>query len=205
MQQEQGVPINVSSIQANEALQSIKQNQEEFGRKMAAALTGPILMLWGLMVFCGYMGAHFFPAYEIWIWIAVAFIGYAGTTFFLFYHCRQKVRVKNEASKKHITKIYLVWISIVGYGVLCMYVLSPPTGFHTQAQIKTHMAIIPMLCWFLIGVLEEDKRAKGYSLIIMTLILLGFYVFSGDINVWLAFVVAAPLFLIGLRPYLKWR
>jgi hypothetical protein len=86
-----------------------------------------------------------------------------------------------------------------------MYILSPPTGFHTQAQIKTHMAIIPMLCLFLMGLQDEDKRAIWFSLAVIALILFGFFVFPGDINVWLAFVLSLPLFLIGLHPYLKWR
>ena len=203
MEQEKNVPISVSSIQANEELRSIKQNQDSFGKTVIASLAGPIMMLWGLMVFCGYLGAHIFPAYEIWIWIAVMAIGYAGTAFFILSHGKQKVRVKNEASKKNINKIYLIWISVCGYGVLCMFVLSPPMDFHTQAQIKTHTAIIPILCWFLIGVLYEDKRSMFYSLAIMALVLFGFYVFPGDINIWLALVLALPLFLFGLLAYFR--
>jgi hypothetical protein len=205
MKQENNIPINVSSIQANEALQSIQQNQEQFGKTVIASLTGPIMMLWGFIVFCGYMGAHFFSAYELWIWVAVMAVGYSGTAFFIHYHGKQKVRVKNETSKQLVRKNLLIWISVCGYGVLCMFVLSPSSGFHTQAQIKAHTAIIPMLCWFLIGALYEDKRSLWYSLTIMALILFGFYVFPGNINVWLASSVAAPLFLVGLRPYLKWR
>ena len=191
-------------MEANEALLSIKQNQENFGKTVVVSYAGPIVMLWGLMAFCGYMGAHFFPAYEPWIWLAVAIIGYSGT-FLTIYRSRHKVRIRNEASKRHLNKISLIWISIVGYGILCMNILAPPTGFYTPAQIKTHTAIIPMLCWFLIGVLDEDKWSTGASLTIMALILAGFYLFSGDINLWLAFAVAVPIFLAGLRPYLKWR
>ncbi|MEJ2246380.1 MAG: hypothetical protein P8Y80_09945, partial [Acidobacteriota bacterium] len=142
---------------------------------------------------------------ELWIWVAVMAVGYSGTAFFIHYHGKQKVRVKNETSKQLVRKNLLIWISVCGYGVLCMFVLSPSSGFHTQAQIKAHTAIIPMLCWFLIGALYEDKRSLWYSLTIMALILFGFYVFPGNINVWLASSVAAPLFLVGLRPYLKWR
>lgn len=153
MEQEQNVPINVSSMQANEELQSIKQDQDSFGKRIVASLTGPIMMLWGFMIFTGYMGAYFFHAYEIWIWVAIMGIGWASTAFLGLYHGKQRVRVKNEDSKKYVTKINLIWISVCVYGVLCMFVLSPPTDFHTQAQIKTHMGIIPMLCMFLIGVL----------------------------------------------------
>lgn len=53
--------------------------------------------------------------------------------------------------------------------------------------------------------MDEDKWSTGASLTIMALILGGFYLFSGDINLWLAFAVAVPIFLAGLRPYLKWR
>ena len=176
----------IDSKQASEALTEIDEIVRRVRQSRIYNLASLMRMMWGVLVFFGYVATWLSPRNGGILWIAIYAMGIAGSFVISRYdHAREGVRTFD-------LRMLTAFALFVAFGIFCCWL-----GHFTPRQLGTFWPIYFMLVYTLAG-LWAGYAFIAIGLGITALTLIGYF-FAGDwFDLWMAFVDGGGLMLGGL-------
>jgi hypothetical protein len=149
-------------------------------------LASLIMMMWGVLVFAGYLDAYLLPRSAGYGWVAVYIAGIAGSVAIsAFQRARSGVRTFD-------IRMFVAFLLFLAFGAFCSGVL----GHLTPRQLGTFWPIYFMLVYTIAGLwFGQAFVVIGIGITVLTLI---GYFYIGAFDLWMAFVNGGGLILGGL-------
>ena len=186
--------MNVSREEALEALRAVRQVEERARRAIGLAGGGPILMIWGVVWFIGFLGNQLLTVPHVGrLWAVVDLAGIVGT---LWVVSRLHRRVIDPLGPR----IGLFWLLLVGYGVIWVWIAQPMGG----RQLGLLLSTIAMFGYVVLG-LWIDTTFLWIGLGVTALALLGYLAVPDFFDLWMALLGGGALFASGVRIQRSWR
>ena len=176
----------IDSQQASEALAEINEMTRRVRQSRIYNLASLMLIMWGALVFAGYLGSFWLPRYAGYFWIALNVAGVAGS-FAISAYGYPRSGVRTFDARKLIA--FLVFFA---FGFLCTSVL----GHYTPRQMSTFWPIYFMMLYIIAG-LWFGQAFVVLGLGISALALLGYFFAGPWFDLWMAFVDGGGLLLGG--------
>jgi hypothetical protein len=145
------------------------------------------LMLWGVLVFIGYIVSFAAPRDAFHAWMAVYALGIAGSAAIGAFDRKERSR------KSFDWRLFSAFAFFFGFGLLCTLAL----GDFTPRQLSAFWPIYFMLPFVIIGL----WAARAFVIIgagVAGLTLIGFFFAAQWFDLWMAFVNGGGLALSGL-------
>jgi hypothetical protein len=177
----------IDSRQASQAIAEIDEITRRVRQSRIYHLASLMLIMWGALVFAGYLGAFLFPRYAGYLWTALNLAGVAGS-FAISAYGYPRSGVRTFDARKLIA--FLVFFA---FGFLCTSVL----GHYTPRQMSTFWPIYFMLLYIIAG-LWFGHAFVVIGLGISALALMGYFFAGPWFDLWMAFVDGGGLLLGGL-------
>jgi hypothetical protein len=176
----------IDSKQATEALSEIDEIVRRVRQSRIYNLASLMLIMWGVLVFAGYIATWLSPRSGGISWAAIYLIGIAGSFVISRYdHAREGVRTFD-------LRMLTAFALFVAFGIFCSWL-----GHFTPRQLGTFWPIYFMLLYSIAG-LWAGYAFVAIGLGITALTLIGYF-FAGDwFDLWMAFVDGGGLMLGGL-------
>jgi hypothetical protein len=177
----------IDSHQASEALADINEIARRVRQSRIYNLASLMLILWGALVFAGYLASFLLPRYAGYLWVAVNAAGVAGSfAVSAFTYPKSGVRTFDF-------RVLIACLLFFAFGYLCSSLL----GHFTARQLGTFWPIYFMLFYSIAG-LWVGHAFVAIGLSISALALAGYF-WAGDwFEPWMAFVDGGGLMLGGL-------
>jgi hypothetical protein len=144
------------------------------------------LIMWGILVFAGYVASYLAPRAAIWIWIAITVIGITG---WIVLAAWKRQRAKVESFNARLLIAVLLFLA---FGVFTILL-----GHFGPRQIAAFWPIYFMLVYTIVG-LWTGTAFVVIGLSITALTLFGYVVIGDAFSLWMAFVDGGGLLLGGL-------
>jgi hypothetical protein len=176
----------IDSKQATEALSEIDEIVRRVRQSRIYNLASLIMIMWGALVFAGYVATWLWPRSGGIVWIAIYVMGIAGSFLISKYdHAREGVRTFD-------LRMLAAFALFVAFGIFCSWF-----GHFTPRQLGTFWPIYFMMVYTIAGLwFGYAFVAIGVGITALTLI---GYFFAGDwFNLWMAVVDGGGLMLGGL-------
>jgi hypothetical protein len=176
----------IDSKQASEALTEIEEIVRRVRQSRIYNLASLIMIMWGALVFAGYVATYLSPRSGGIVWIAIYAAGIAGSFVISKYdHAREGVRTFD-------LRMLTAFALFVAFGIFCSWL-----GHFTPRQLGTFWPIYFMLVYTIAG-LWAGYAFVAIGLGIAALTLIGYF-FAGDwFDLWMAFIDGGGLMLGGL-------
>jgi len=177
----------IDSQQASEALADINDVVQRVRQSRIYDLASLMLIMWGVLVFTGYLVTYLSPRHAGYGWIAVYTAGLAGTVLISrFNQARAGVRTVD-------LRMLAAFLLFMLFGIF----VSVWLGHFSPRQISTFWPIYFMLFYTIAGLWAGYAFvAIGLSIIALTLI--GYFFVGPAFDLWMAFVNGGGLILGGL-------
>ena len=177
----------IDSHQASEALNDIKEIVRRVRQSRIYNIASLMLIMWGVLVFTGYLVTYLSPRHAGYGWTAVYAAGLAGTIAIgRFNQARAGVRTFD-------LRMLAAFLLFMLFGIF----VSVWLGHFSPRQISTFWPIYFMLFYTIAGLWAGYAFvAIGLSIIALTLI--GYFFLGGAFDLWMAFVDGGGLVLAGL-------
>jgi hypothetical protein len=177
----------IDSQQASEALADISEMTRRVRQSRIYNLASLMLIMWGALVFAGYLGSFLLPRYAGYLWAALNLAGVAGSfAISAFGYPRSGIRTFD-------VRMLIAFLLFFAFGFLCTGVL----GHFTPRQMSTFWPIYFMLLYIIAG-LWIGQAFVVIGLGISALALVGFFLMGDWFDLWMAFVDGGGLMLGGL-------
>ena len=176
----------IDSQQASEALTEISDMVRRVRQSRIYDLASQIMVMWGVLVFAGYLVTWFMPRYAIIGWIAVNVIGVAG------WAALSPINRLRSGVPAFDVKFLLAFLLLLAFGIFVCAL-----GHLGPRQIGTFWPIYFMLFYTLAG-LWFGYAFVAIGLGITALTLFGFFYIGEAFPLWMAFVNGGGLVLGGL-------
>ena len=176
----------IDSKQATEALTEIDSIVRRVRQSRIYNLASLMLIMWGALVFAGYLATFLSPRNGGIVWIVIYVMGIAGSFVISRYdHAR-------EGARTFDLRILAAFVLFIAFGIFCSWL-----GHFTPRQLGTFWPIYFMLAYTIAGLWAGHAFvAIGFGITALTLI---GYFFAGDwFNLWMAFVDGGGLVMGGL-------
>jgi hypothetical protein len=176
----------IDSKQASEALTEIEEIVRRVRQSRIYNLASLIMIMWGALVFAGYVATWLVPRNGGIVWIVIYAMGIAGSFVVSKYdHAREGVRTFD-------LRMLAAFALFVAFGIFCSWF-----GHFTPRQLGTFWPVYFMLVYTIAG-LWAGYAFVAIGLGITALTLIGYF-FAGDwFDLWMAFVDGGGLMLGGL-------
>jgi hypothetical protein len=176
----------IDSKQASEALTEIDEIVRRVRQSRIYNLASLIMIMWGALVFAGYVATWLLPRNGGIVWIVIYVIGIAGSFVVSNHdHAREGVRTFD-------LRMLAAFVLFVAFGIFCGWF-----GHLTPRQLGTFWPIYFMLVYTIAG-LWAGYAFVAIGLGITALTLIGYF-FAGDwFDLWMAVVDGGGLMLGGL-------
>jgi hypothetical protein len=176
----------IDSQQASEALAEINEMTRRVRQSRIYNLASLMLIMWGALVFAGYVATWLLPRSGGIVWIVIYAVGIAGSFVISRYdHARQGVRTFD-------LRMFAAFVLFVAFGIFCSWL-----GHFTPRQLGTFWPIYFMLAYTIAG-LWTGYAFVAIGLGITALTLIGYF-FAGEwFELWMAVVNGGGLMLGGL-------
>jgi hypothetical protein len=173
--------------EAATALSDINEIARRVRQSTIYNLASLMLIMWGVLVFAGYLVTYLSPRHAGYAWIAVYVAGIAGTVVIsASNHARSGIRTFD-------IRMFAAFLLFVVFGIFSSVWL----GHFTPRQMGTFWPIYFMLVYTLAGLwVGQAFVAIGLGIIALTLI--GYFFVGGAFDLWMAFVNGGGLILGGL-------
>jgi hypothetical protein len=179
--------MSIDRQQAASALSDIDSIVRRVRQSRIYNLASLMLIMWGALVFVGYIATFLSPRNGATAWIAVYAVGIAGSfVVSRFDHAREGVRTFDF-------RMFAAFVLFVAFGVFCSVVL----GHFTPRQMGTFWPIYFMLVYTIAG-LWVGYAFVAIGLGITALTLIGYFFVGDAFDLWIAFVNGGGLMLGGL-------
>jgi len=176
----------IDSKQASEALSDIERIVCRVRQSRIYNLASLIMIMWGALVFAGYIATWLSPRNGGLVWIAIYGTGIAGSIIISrFDHARAGVRTFD-------LRMLTAFLLFVGFGIFCSWL-----GHFTPRQLGTFWPIYFMLAYTIAG-LWFGYAFVAIGLGITALTLIGYFLIREWFDLWMAFVNGGGLVLSGL-------
>ena len=177
----------IDSQQASEALAEIDEMTRRVRQSRIYNVASLMLIMWGALVFAGYLGSFWLPRYAAYFWIAVNMAGVAGS------FALSAVGYPKTGIRTFDFRMLIALLVFFAFGFLCTVVL----GQFTPRQMGAFWPIYFMMLYIIAG-LWFGLAFVAIGLGISALALVGYF-FVGDwFELWMAFVDGGGLMLGGL-------
>lgn len=144
------------------------------------------LIMWGVLVFIGYLSTYFLPRRGYLIWAAVTIVGMAG---WIALAAWQRRRAKVQSLNLRVLIAVLLFLA---FGVFTVVL-----GHFGARQISTFWPIYFMLVYAVVGLWTGLVFVViGLSIAVLTLV--GYFLVGDAFDLWMAFVDGGGLVLGGL-------
>jgi hypothetical protein len=176
----------IDSRQATEALTEIDEIVRRVRQSRIYNFASLMLIMWGALVFAGYVGSYLWPRSAGYLWIAIYAAGIAGSFVISKYdHAREGVRTFDA-------RMLAAFALFVAFGIFCSWL-----GHFTPRQLGTFWPIYFMLVYTIAG-LWFGYAFVAIGLGITALTLIGYFFAGSWFDLWMAFVDGGGLVLGGL-------
>jgi len=177
----------IDPIEAASALSDIDDIVRRVRQSQIYNLTSLMLIMWGALVFAGYLVAYLMPRYAGYAWIALDVVGLAGSV---------AISAANHARTGVRTFDHRMTAASVLFAMFGIFV-TLGIGHFTPRQLGTFWPIYFMMVYTIAGLwVGRAFVAIGLSIIVLTLI--GYYLVGDAFELWMAFVNGGGLLLGGL-------
>ncbi len=177
----------IDSQQASEALAEINEMARRVRQSRIYNLASLMLIMWGALVFAGYLGSFLLPRYAGYFWIVLNVAGVAGSfAISAFGYPKTGIRTFD-------VRTLIAFLLFFAFGFLCTSVL----GHFTARQMSTFWPIYFMMLYVIAG-LWFGNAFVAIGLSISALALVGYYLVRDWFDLWMAFVDGGGLMLGGL-------
>jgi hypothetical protein len=178
--------VSIDSQEAASALSDIDEIVRRVRQSRIYNLASLIMIMWGALVFAGYVATYLSPRSGGVSWAAIYLIGIAGSFVISRYgHAREGVRTFD-------LRMLMAFALFVAFGVFCSWL-----GHFTPRQLGTFWPIYFMLVYTLAG-LWAGYAFVAIGLGITALTLIGYFFAGSWFDLWMAFVNGGGLVLGGL-------
>ena len=142
-------------------------------------LASLIMIMWGVLIFAGYLNAYLLPRSAGYGWLAVYVAGIVGSIVIsTFQHAQSGVRTFDA-------RMLVAFLLFVAFGSFCSGVL----GHFTPRQMGTFWPIYFMLVYTIAG-LWVGYAFVAIGLGITALTLIGYFFIRDAFDLWMAFVLS---------------
>ena len=177
----------IDSREATEALAEINEMTRRVRQSRIYNLASLMLIMWGALVFAGYLGSFLLPRQAGYFWAALNVAGVAGSFVISAFGYRK------TGIRTFDFRMLSAFVLFFAFGFLCTTVL----GHFTPRQMSTFWPIYFMLLYIIAG-LWFGHAFVAIGLSISALALAGYF-WAGDwFDLWMAFVDGGGLILGGL-------
>jgi hypothetical protein len=177
----------IDSQQASEALAEINEMTRRVRQSRIYNFASLMLIMWGALVFAGYLGSFWLPRYAAYFWIAVNAAGIAGS------FAVSAVGYPKTGVRTFDFRMLIAFLLFFAFGFLCTSVL----GQFTPRQMGTFWPIYFMLLYIIAG-LWMGQAFVVIGLSISALALVGYFLVGDWFDLWMAFIDGGGLMLGGL-------
>jgi len=172
--------------EAAAALHDIEDIAARVRRSRIYEVASLIMMLWGVLTLCGYIGQHWWPRYSGVIWIGVNIVGLAGS--FALGFMKRPLGLSHKSAG---WRVGLAFLMLVAFGMFWSNV-----GHFNGRQMSAFWPTYYMLGYAVAGLwLGSAFSVIGLAIIALTLI--GYFLVGPWFDVWMAFVNGGGLLLAG--------
>ena len=176
----------IDSKQASEALTEIDEIVRRVRQSRIYNLASLMMVMWGVLVFAGYVATWLWPRSGGIVWVAIYGMGIAGSFVISKYvHAREGVRTFD-------LRMLAAFALFVAFGIFCSWL-----GHFTPRQLGTFWPIYFMLGYTIAG-LWVGYAFVAIGLGITALTLIGYFFAGNWFDLWMAFVDGGGLVLGGL-------
>jgi hypothetical protein len=178
---------SIDPKEAASALSDIDSIVQRVRQSRIYNLASLIMIMWGALVFAGYLNAWLLPRGAGYGWIAVYVAGIVGSiAISASQHARDGVRTFD-------IRMFVAFVLFVAFGAFCSGVLA----HLTPRQMGTFWPIYFMLVYTIAGLWAGLAFvAIGIGITVLTLI--GYFFIGDAFDLWMAFVNGGGLVLGGL-------
>ena len=172
--------------QASEALAQIDDIARRVRQSRIYHLASLMLILWGALVFAGYLVTWLTPRYAGYAWPAVYIGGIAGSA---------AISVSDRArsgGRSFDIRMFAAFLLFIAFGIFVCWL-----GHFTPRQLGTFWPIYFMLIYTIAG-LWIGYAFVAIGLSIMALTMIGYFLVGDAFDLWMAFVNGGGLMLGGL-------
>jgi hypothetical protein len=177
----------IDSQQASEALADINEMTRRVRQSRIYNLASLMLIMWGALVFAGYLGSFLLPRYAGYFWIALNLAGVAGS------FAISAIGYPKTGIRTFDFRMLIAFVLFFAFGFLCTSVL----GNFTPRQMGAFWPIYFMLLYIIAG-LWIGHAFVAIGLAISGLALVGYFFVGGWFDLWMAFVDGGGLMVGGL-------
>jgi hypothetical protein len=179
--------MSLQSKEAASALDEIDAISRKVRQSIFYQRASVSLLLWGALVFIGYLVTFLAPRHSFYAWMAVYALGIAGS-----------VAIGAFDRKEHVQKsfdwrLFSAFVFFFGFGFLCTLTL----GAFAPRGLSAFWPIYFMLPFAIVG-LWAARAFVFIGVSVTALTLIGFFFVGPWFNLWMAFVNGGGLLLAGL-------
>jgi hypothetical protein len=176
----------IDSQQATEALAEIDDMVRRVRQSRIYDLASQLMVMWGVLVFAGYLVTYLVPSYAVTGWIAVYVVGLAG------WGVLSPINQVRLGVRSFDLKFLYAFAMIIIFGVfLCIF------GHFGPRQLSTFWPIYFMLFYSIAGLwFGYAFIAIGFAVSVLTVV--GYFYAGSAFDLWMAFVNGGGLILGGL-------
>jgi hypothetical protein len=178
---------SIDPSEAASALSDIDAIARRVRQSTIYNLASLILIMWGVLVFAGYLVTYLSPRHAGYAWLAVYTAGTAGTIVISgFNRARSGIRTFD-------IRMFAAFLLFVAFGIFSSVWL----GHFGPRQLGTFWPIYFMLVYTIVG-LWVGRAFVAIGLGIIGLTLIGYFFVGAAFDLWMAFVNGGGLILGGL-------
>jgi hypothetical protein len=176
----------IDSQQASAALSDIDDIVRRVRQSRIYDLASLMLIMWGGLVFAGYLVTWLSPRYAFYAWPAVNVVGITGSVVISVSNRRR------SGVRTFDARMLVAFVSFIAFGIFASWL-----GHFGPRQLSTFWPIYFMLVYTIAGLwVGYAFVAIGLSIIALTLIC--YFFVGGAFDLWMAFVNGGGLVLGGL-------
>lgn len=177
----------IDSQQASAALKDINDVVHRVRQSQIYQIASLIIIMWGVLVFLGYITNYRWPAQGYAIWAVIDLVGIAGSIGIAAFG-----GVRPEAGS-FVVRLLMAFLLFIAFGIFCSVVL----GHFGPRQMLVFWPVFTMLFYALAGLWF------GYAFIVIALcssalIVIGYFYAGPALLLWMAVVHGGALMLGGI-------
>jgi len=178
---------SIDSKQAASALSDIAEIARRVRQSTIYNLASLMLIMWGVLVFAGYLATWLSPRHAGYAWLAVYVAGIAGTVVISAYNrARSAIRTFD-------IRMFAAFLLFIAFGIFASVWL----GHFTPRQMGTFWPVYFMMVYTIAG-LWVGNAFVAIGLGISALTLVGYFFVGNAFDLWMAFAEGGGLMLGGL-------
>jgi hypothetical protein len=188
--------MNITPLEAEEALAAIQAISQKTRRAIANSGAYLFLIAWGIVWLLGFSASQFL-AQEVagYAWIALDSLGGLASAVIGF---RMSNNIRSATPITSGKRIAVFWLLLFLYCIVAIAIAWPVNG----KQISMFIILFVMVGWMAMGLLLSFG-SFWFGLILTALALVGYFGFPGIYYLWMAILGGGGMIALGL--YIRYR